>query len=248
VPLLRRRGARVIVVCPAELERLLRSVEGVERLVLRGAPRPTADLQTMLLTLPAGLEITLETIPRDVPYLRPPAAEIGRWRERLQADPSRWKVGLAWAGNPKQHNDRNRSMPLEVLGRLLEVSGISFYSLQKGPAAERVRTLADRDRLIDLTGELRDFADTAALIEQLDLVITVDTSVAHLAGALGRPVWTLLTHAADWRWRLDREDSPWYPTMRLFRQKSRGNWAEVVDRVGRELRAWATIDKKGDIH
>jgi hypothetical protein len=248
VPMLHARGAKVTVVCPPELKRLLASVEGIERLVVRGAPAPATDLQTMLLTLPAGLGVTLETVPARVPYLRPPAEVASRWRERLRSETGRRRVGLAWAGNPRQHNDRNRSMSLAAMTPLLDVPGITYYSLQKGQASEQLRGLPKSAEVIDLAPDLVDFAETAAVIEQLDLVITVDTSVAHLAGALGRPVWTLLTHAADWRWMLDREDSPWYPTMRLFRQKTRGNWTEVVDRVAHELRSWARIDKKGNIY
>jgi tetratricopeptide (TPR) repeat protein len=241
VPLLARgRGARVIVECQPALHRLLQSLDGVHAVVVRGQPLPPFDAGTMLLSLPAIFGTTLESIPNRVPYLSAPADVAARWRERLAHDRAGLKVGLAWAGNPKQANDHNRSMPFAGLARgLAGVFGVSFYSLQRGDAAAaQVR----RDHLphgmtwTDPSADLHDFAETAGLIAQLDLVIAVDTSVAHLAGALGKPVWTLLTLAPDWRWLLARDDSPWYPTMRLFRQRARGDWVDVVARVASSLR------------
>ncbi len=138
------------------------------------------------------------------------------------------KLGLCWSGLPKHKNDRNRSIPLNMFSMLGEMQNITFYSLQKGKAAEQANNPPGGMNLVDYTNDLNDFSDTAALIENLDLIISVDTSVAHLAGALGKPVWTLLPFMPDWRWLLDRADTPWYPTMRLFRQSSIGDWAEVI--------------------
>ena len=146
---------------------------------------------------------------------------------------SRRKVGVVWAGSPTFANDRFRSMPLAALDALVEVSDIAWFSLQKGPARTQLTHAALKPH--DLTDHIQDFADTAALIEQLDLVIAVDTSVAHLAGALGKPVWVLLPANYDWRWMLDRDDSPWYPTMRLFKQTTLGDWEPVVRRVKEAL-------------
>ena len=155
-----------------------------------------------------------------------PATARDEWRRRLAGEGR--AVGLVWAGNPQHENDHNRSIPFARCRPLLEVGGIRWFSLQVG---HRTADLAGVDGIADLAPQLDDFGETAAAIEALDLVITVDTSVAHLAGALGKPVWLLLPHVPDWRWLLDRSDSPWYPTMRLFRQARRGDWDEVIVRV-----------------
>jgi ADP-heptose:LPS heptosyltransferase len=146
------------------------------------------------------------------------------------------RIGLVWAGGPHHSNDRWRSIPLAQFAPLTNLEGANFYSLQTGEAAEQVKQLEAPVRIIDLRDDLQDFADTAAVVASLDLVITVDTAVAHLAGALGKPVWILLTNAPDWRWFLEREDSPWYPTARLFRQTTHGNWQDVLARMQQELR------------
>jgi hypothetical protein len=145
------------------------------------------------------------------------------------------RVGLAWGGSPSHALDSRRSIPLEQLAPLTQVRGTTFYSLQMGPAAQQVKPLEAHVNLIDLQDEQKDFADTAAIVAHLDLVISVDTSVVHLAGAMGKPVWVLLHNSADWRWLLAREDSPWYPTARLFRQSEHGKWQDVIARVEREL-------------
>ncbi len=144
-------------------------------------------------------------------------------------------VGLVWAGKPEYTNDKKRSMPLSLFIPLLRSPGVTWFSLQKGRAADEIGLLPSELRPVDFTGALFDFEETAAFIENLDLVISVDTAVAHLAGALGKPVWTLLPFIPDWRWLLQREDSPWYPTMRLFRQSTIGDWGAVLNRVQREL-------------
>jgi hypothetical protein len=181
----------------------------------------------------------LETIPAKVPYLAADSPTVAAFRERIGAAPG-LKVGLAWAGNPDHWNDRNRSLELATLAPLFEVEGALFFSLQKGPRAVEIEEAGLTDRIIDLSPALGDFADTAAALSCLDLVISVDTAVAHLAGALGKPVWTLLAYAPDWRWLMDRADSPWYPTMRLYRQPALGNWRAAIEQAAKDLRRVAS--------
>jgi hypothetical protein len=186
-------------------------------------------------SLPLAFGTKLETIPADVPYLpAPDAAGVQAWEQRLGPH-DRLRVGLVWSGNPKHKNDHNRSVPLGILSELFDLDA-SFVSLQKDPSADD-RALLGRSEVIDFTDQLADFAETSALLSCLDLVISVDTSVAHLAGALGHQVWTLLPYAPDYRWLLDRDDSPWYPSMRLFRQSASRSHAEVIARVRGELSA-----------
>jgi len=185
--------------------------------------------------LPRIFGTTSTNIPRTVPYLQADAKDAKTWQHRLASHSPIVKVGLAWAGNPAHKNDRNRSIKLALLAPLGQVPGVRFFSLQKGDAAAQAEARPPGMELVDWTVELKDFADTAALIANLDLVIAVDTAVAHLAGALGKPVWTLLPFVPDWRWLLEREDSPWYPTMRLFRQSSWGDWDSVIMRVAEAL-------------
>jgi len=187
-----------------------------------------------LLNLPLIFDTRFETVPANVPYLKPAPEIVKAWRKKVgEGD---FRVGLVWAGGPTNRLDRYRSMSLSELSPLAGVKGVRFYSLQKGTAAEQAKNPPPGMELADLTEELKDFADTAALMANLDLIITVGTAVAHLAGAMAKPVWTLLSFVPDWRWMLDREDSPWYPTMRLFRQPKRGDWDGVLERVARELR------------
>lgn len=232
--LLAARGATVIVECQPELKRLLDNVAGTSTVIARGEPRPAFDCHQALLSLPRLFQTTLASVPAEIPYVKVDPDAIAAWRDRLGPKEG-VRVGLVWAGRPTHKNDRNRSINLDVLGPLAELSGVRFYSLQLGPAARQLTRPPAGLRVVDLTGNIRDFVDTAALIENLDLVVTVDTSVAHLAGMLGRPVWVLLPYAADWRWLEDRDDTPWYPTMRLFRQPAHGDWDSVVRRVAAEL-------------
>ncbi len=208
--------------------------------VVAQMPLPAFDLYCHLLTLPRIFGTTLANIPQDVPYLRADAQDAGRWQRRIAEHSRIAKIGLAWAGSPTHKKDRNRSMKLATLAPLGRVPGVRFISLQKMDAATdgEGKTPPAALELLDWTQELKDFADTAALIANLDLVIAVDTAVAHLAGAMGKPVWTLLPFYADWRWLLQREDSPWYPTMRLFRQSSPGDWDSVVTRLAQALALW----------
>jgi tetratricopeptide (TPR) repeat protein len=242
------RGARVILEVPETLLRLLSGLEGVAQVVARGAPLPEFDCYCPLLSLPLACGTTLTSIPAPTAYLSGGIERGRRWQEKL-GPRGKPRVGIAWSGGfrPNQPelwaaNDR-RNIPLTALAPL-EHPGIEFYSLQKGQPAES--TLAeliargwDGPALADFAGELNDFADTAALIEQLDLVISVDTSIAHLAGALGKPVWILNRFDSCWRWMLERSDSPWYPSARIYRQRRPGEWDAVVASVRRDLEQWA---------
>jgi hypothetical protein len=188
------------------------------------------------MSLPLAFGTTLETIPARVPYLTPSAAAVEAWRRRLAGRGGRLKVGLAWTGNPQFSRARAKSCPVGCLRRLVLSADCAFSSLQTGEAASDAAALAGPDRVVvDHSRDIASFEDTAALISALDLVITIDTAVAHLAGALGKPVWVLLPFSADWRWLRARPDSPWYPGARLFRQPRPGDWDAVIDAAGREL-------------
>jgi cytochrome c-type biogenesis protein CcmH/NrfG len=236
LPLVQQRGGRIVIECPAGLQRLFQTtMAGRCQIVVRGQPLPPFDLHCPILSLPLAFKTTMESIPAEVPYLFADAELVESWRQKLGVSAAGLKVALAWAGNPKVKGDRTRSMSLDRLAPLWEVGGATFYSLQKGAAAVRADQPPAGQPLVNLAPELHDFADTAAVMGLMDLVITTDTSVAHLAGALGRPVWVMLRFMPDWRWFLDRDDSPWYPTMRLFRQTTPGDWLDVVQRVAKHL-------------
>jgi hypothetical protein len=217
--------------CQPELQRLLQGIPGVTQWITPGEALPPFDFHCPLLSLPFAFGTTLQTIPNSVPYVQADYGKVEHWRQRLSANHAGLKVGLAWAGSPSHKNDSLRSVPLALLTPLAQVGEVNFYSLQKGEASSQSKNPPVGMKWIDWTQDLTDFSDTAALIANLDLVITVDTAVAHLAGAMGKPVWVLLPFIPDWRWMMDREDSPWYPTMRLFRQKSIGQWDDVVVRL-----------------
>jgi Flp pilus assembly protein TadD len=235
VPLVAGRGGTVVFSGDPVLRRLLQGTAGIAHWVDSGDPLPPFDVHCPLFSLPLALGTTPQSIPRVEPNLRADSQATDRWQKELANDGHRLKVGLAWAGRPTHANDRNRSLGLGAFAPLALARNVKFYSLQKGQASQQARTPPDGMELVDRTGELNDFADTAALIANLDLVISVDTAVVHLAGAMGKPVWTLLPFAPDWRWLMDREDSPWYPTMRLFRQPARGDWTSVMTRVAEAL-------------
>jgi len=249
-PMVAARGARVVLEVPGPLRRLLDRTPGVERVITQGEPRPEYDAHCPLLSLPLAFGTRLETIPADMPYLHADPAAVERWRAKLEGagleGGGALRVGLVWAGNPRRNAinahaiDRRRSMRLAQFAPLAGVPGVRFYSLQKGEeTAPQAKAPPAGMDLVDLMDEVGDFDDTAALIANLDLVIGVDTSVIHLAGGLGKPVWMLSRYDACWRWLAEREDSPWYPTMRIFRQPQPGAWAPVVERLADELRAWA---------
>ncbi|KAF0193035.1 MAG: Flp pilus assembly protein TadD [Gammaproteobacteria bacterium] len=240
LPMLKAMGADVIFECPPGLIDLFTGLQGVDQLIVqdtRSAPDVDFDYHTYLLSLPALFGTTFRTIPNDVPYLHADPARIGLWKEKMV--PGHLNVGLAWAGNPRHANNKNRSCSLADFARLCDIPGVTFHSLQKGTGAEQTANPPAGMHLIDAANEQLTFADSAALVENLDLVISVDTSVAHLGGAMGKPVWVLLSYVADWRWLLDRSDSPWYPSMRLFRQPEPQDWPGTFAALATELRAVA---------
>ncbi|MDP7653006.1 MAG: tetratricopeptide repeat-containing glycosyltransferase family protein [Rhodospirillales bacterium] len=230
-------GGTVIVEAQPELVRLLSTVPGVDKVVTHDAPVPRFDVQIPVLSLPRIFQTTLETVPDRVPYVTAP--ELHNLRLSRPAA-SKLAVGIVWAGSPTQVYDRRRSCPMDRFLALMGLADVTFYSLQKGEAAKQLRLSGAAALVTDLSGRLNDFADTAAVLDQLDLVIAVDTAVAHLAGALGRPVWILLSYAGDWRCPPGRKDSPWYPTMRLFQQDRPGDWDGVMARVLAALRDFPT--------
>jgi tetratricopeptide (TPR) repeat protein len=233
--LVAQRGAKVIVQAPKELKRILGSVSGVEHVVAEGKQLPEFDVHCPLLSLPLVFGTTIHSIPATVPYIHVSPLLSKIWKDRLQYDSSRLKIGLVWTGRTKAERERRRSCTPDLLSNLTQFEDTTFYSLQKGEGIQQANARPKDMKLVDYTEELNDFLDTAALAANLDLIISVDTAVAHLAGALGRPVWTLLSFVPDWRWMLSRRDSPWYPTMRLFRQPSPGNWEAVIEEVKKEL-------------
>jgi len=243
-PRIAKRGATVILDCEPELAPLLMTVEGVSQVVSIYEPLPTFDLCVSSMSLPMMLDTTLETIPAEIPYIKANETLIKHWEMTL-GKRTCLRVGLVWAGNARvdqkdsftHYIDRRRSTTLEKFVPLGNISNIEWFSLQKGEPAKQIKTAAKNLNLQDYTDQFHTFADTAAFITQLDLVITVDTAVAHLAGAMGKPVWLLSRYDGCWRWLLNREDSPWYPTMRIFRQKQPGDWEGVIADVGRALRS-----------
>jgi tetratricopeptide (TPR) repeat protein len=245
VPAVAAKGATVILEVPAPLKSLLRTLPGVERVVSEYDPSRPFDFHCPLMSLPLAFGTRLETIPAPVPYLWANPFRAAAWRERLEKLGG-IKVGLVWGGSARLDNpsalliDRRRSMRLQQMWSFGAIEGVTLVSLQKGDPASQTRPPPSGLTIHDWTDDLADFADTAALIDALDLVISVDTSVAHLAGALGKPVWVLNRHDCCWRWLLNREDTPWYPTMRLFTQPSPGDWAGLVRRVSGELRDFAS--------
>jgi hypothetical protein len=248
-PLVAAMGARVVLEVPKELMRLLATLGGVAELVEQGQPLPAFDCHAPLLSLPLAFGTDLASIPTVTPYVSADNADAQRWAQRLASDGApAMKVGLVWAGGNRPHvaelrkTDARRSVTLETLRPILDVQHVRFYSLQKGPAAQQLReSQALCERIIDYTDELDDFADTAALVENLDLVITVDTAVAHLAGAMNKPVWVMNRFDTCWRWLLDRTDSPWYPGVRLFRQPALGDWESVVNELRDALSAESSL-------
>ncbi|MGJ4941474.1 tetratricopeptide repeat protein [Bradyrhizobium sp. HKCCYLS1011] len=234
LPMVAGKGGSIVLQVQPAIASLLRPMPGVA-VVARGEPLPHFDLQLALMDLPRIFATTLETIPADIPYLQADPVKVARWRAELAKTP-RLKVGVVWAGNPRHKGDGQRSLAAEAVLPRLITPGIQLFSLQKEPRPADAQVLAQLgSAVIDLAPALGDFADTAAAVAALDLVISVDTSTAHLAGALGRPVWMLLPYALDWRWLRDREDSPWYPTMRLFRQEKPRAWDGVLTRAAAEL-------------
>jgi tetratricopeptide (TPR) repeat protein len=232
-PLLAARGAKVILEVQRELVRLLSPTPGVTTVIARGAPLPPFDCHCPLLSLPLAVGTELTTIPADIPYVAADAHTVSAWRPRLPARLPR--IGLVWAGARIHDNDVNRSIALATLRPLLELRDIAFIGLQHELREGDAAFLESCGNVLSLGADFQDFADTAAVVAQLDMVIAVDTAVAHLAGAMGKPLVLLLPFAADFRWLRERQDSPWYPTARLFRQPSFGDWDSVVALVRQEL-------------
>jgi tetratricopeptide (TPR) repeat protein len=234
VPLLARSGAKVALQAQPELKTLLSGLGGVSVVVALGQPLPPVDLHCPLLSLPLACKTDLSNVPASIPYLHASPAKIETWRPRLESLSS-LRVALAWSGRATHVNDRNRSLTLTQLQPLLSLDAVSFVSVQRDLRPADTEALSSHSHIVHLGDQLTDFADTTAVLALVDLVICVDTSVAHLAGALGRPTWVMLPFQPDWRWTLDREHSPWYPATRLFRQPTAGDWTSVVARVREEL-------------
>jgi Tfp pilus assembly protein PilF len=238
--LLKAKGGRVLVRCPKELEGILAGCPGIDHVLTHDRELPPFDKSAPLLSLPMLCGTSLETIPANIPYLFADPALIRRWQQEL-GDYSGFKIGIVWQGNPRSFRpecrsaDRRRSFPLAHFESLADLPGIRLFSLQKGFGSEQLAAWRRPGDIVDLGEKLPDFTDTAAVMMNLDLIISADTSPAHLAGALGRRVWTVLPFAGCWRWLTEREVSPWYPSMRLFRQRQAGDWVEVFQRMAQEL-------------
>lgn len=232
-----RSGARVILQAMPEVLPLAERAGGFDAIVPRGVLPPAFDLHCELMSLPMAMGLQLDQLPGQVPYLRADEARLARWRARLADIPRPW-VALVWAGRPTHHNDAHRSLSLSTFAPLAR-SGASFLAIQKGDPAAQAATPPEGMHVHALGDEIVDFDDTAAILELADLLISVDSSPVHLAGALGRPVWTLLPFVPDWRWLMEREDTPWYPSMQLFRQHAIGAWDDVIERVAAALTDWA---------
>jgi hypothetical protein len=237
-PLVQQRGARFVLHCPPPLLPLLSRSPGIDALVSQDEPPPAASCRAALMDLPALLGTTLDSLPAEVPYLFTDARLVDHWRSRLSAE-SGFHVGLNWQGNPRYRGDRERSIPLAHFAPLAALPGVRLWSLQKQHGLEQLA--AARFPVVDLGSQLDEqqgaFVETAAVMQALDLVVTSDTATAHLAGGLGVPVWLVLQYSPDWRWFWDTDHSPWYPTMRVFRQEARGDWAGALGRLAQALRA-----------
>ena len=251
VPLVAERGARVLLQVPGPLRALMGTLPGTVQVIAEDEALPAFDLHCPLLSLPLAFDTRLETIPAQIPYLSADAAKRDAWRDRL-GPRERPRVGLVWAGDPRKHrpranrNDRHRSLEFDQIAPVLQVRDCEFHSLQKGEdAVAQLRDSAFSQSVIDWSADFHDFSDTAALIANLDLVITVDTAVAHLTGALGKPFWLLNRHNGCWRWLLDRDDSPWYPKARLFRQDATCVWDDAIARVQAALMGYVQAYQPG---
>lgn len=234
VPMVAKKGAKVILEVSPLLKDLMRSLDGHATIIAFGDPLPDFEFHCPLMSLPLAFKSRLETIPAEVPYLSADPVYVEKWRPRLPAS-SGPRIGLVWAGNPKLANDLQRSLSLELILPIVSSSGAEFFSLQKDLREGDREVLQTNARIHAVGPDLGTFADTAAVVSMLDLVISVDTSVAHLAGAMGKPIWLLLPYIREWRWLLERDDSPWYPTARLFRQSRDGDWYGVLERVARDI-------------
>jgi hypothetical protein len=228
-----RSGARIVLEINAETLSLAQRSAGFDDIVTRGTLPPAFDMHCEMMSLPMALGLTLDDLPGPVPYLSVDPQRAGHWRQRL-ANLPRPLVALAWAGRPTHFNDKHRSLTLAQLAPLGPAGG-TFLSIQKGPAATQADSPPEAMSMLSLSNEIADFEDTAAILSLADLLISVDSSPVHLAGALGCPTWVMLPNVPDWRWLLGRDDTPWYPHTRLFRQHARGNWSGVISHIAAEL-------------
>lgn len=230
LPMIREKGGKIILECKKELKELFENSFDIDKIVIKGeAINEDYDCYIHMMSLPQVFETDMNSIPDKIPYLKANPILVEEFREKIRE--GELKIGICWAGNPEQENNKNRSTTSEYFKDLKKINGVKLYSLQKGEAEKEL----DDSEIINLADELDDFSKTAAAIENLDLIISVDTSVAHLAGAMGKPVWTLLSFIPDWRWLLGRKDCLWYPSMKLFRQKKSGDWDSVFEEVEKEL-------------
>jgi len=239
LPMVKARGGAVILEVRKPLVGLLRGFPGVDELIEASPdvrPPTDFDLHASLMDLPGIFATTLDNVPADVPYLYADSAKAAHWRNQLSGDHG-FKVGIVWSGSSIYERNHTRSCRLDEFLPLAEIKNLNLYSLQKGPPAAQLKQLAGRIPVTDLADHLHDFSDTAAVIENLHLIVSVDTCVPHLAAAMAKPVWLLLSSAPAWQWMLDRRDSPWYPTIRLFRQSRPGHWQDLFQQVARELTA-----------
>jgi hypothetical protein len=238
--LVKRMGARVVLECQKALFQLLQSYVGVDELIARGSPLPPVDLYAPLMSLPYLLRTTIDAIPQEIPYLFADRESIARWRSEFPKD-GQFRIGIVWQGNPNFSDDAFRSIPLMKFLGLTRLPGVRLYALQKGPGRDQLTEKRVSDALVDLGPRLDEntgaFIDTAAVMCVLDLIISIDSACAHLAGALGVPIWLPAYYVSDWRWLNDREDSPWYPTLRLFRQPRMGDWDSVIESMAERIRS-----------
>jgi hypothetical protein len=234
VELVKQRGGTTIVEVTRPLMRLIERCPSVDAVVIAGGPAPQFDLHLPLLSLPGVFRTSLETIPNRVPYLSPSQESLDQWHSEL-GSVAEFKIGIAWQGDPAHRADGLRSIPLAQFAPLADVPGVRLYSLQMGAGREQLLDWFGANEITDLGDRVGDFHNTAAIMRNLDLIITCDSAPAHLAGAVGVPVWVALAYIPDWRWMFDRSDSPWYPTMRLFRQPSPGDWQTVFGAMQQEL-------------
>lgn len=236
IPLLADRGGRIVLQVPVELHRLLKDLRGVDRIIGMDDRPSDVDVHCPLMSIPLLTKTTLATLPHEFPYLQADSEQTNRWRDKIGADVKQLKVGLVWAGRHEHPHDRERSISLGALAPLMNVANVRFISLQTGEAATVVSAFPSID---DGSIDLKDFSDTAGLIQNLDLLISVDTAAAHLAGAMNKPAWVLIPFSPDWRWMIDRTDSPWYPSLKLFRQSSPGDWNSPIARMTQTLQELA---------
>lgn len=240
IPMVAALGATVVVECQPELKRLLSTVPGISQLLERGEVIPQTDFQCAMMSLGHAFKIDASNLPNKVPYVKADESQVKSWAKKLEPYAGTLKIGVTWAGAARHHRDRERSMRRGKFTALAQLPGVTLFSLQKGPPAAEP---AEGATMVDFTAELNDFADSAALLENLDMVISVDTAIVHLAGALGKTVWTLVPHLPDWRWMLERENTHWYPTMRLLRQWERTSWDKTLDTMVADVRALAAAKR-----